>query len=236
MRILFIFTLFFLTIYSYELQFFSNSTEALKIVEKYLPTNPNIIEAGAYIGTDSVRMAKKWPEGHIYSFEPVPKLYEILLDHTKEYANIHTFEFAIGNSIGKAKMHVSELCDKPGTPFASSSLLAPKKHLYLDRSIHFPKVLDVDVTTFDNFLEENEISHIDFLWLDMQGFELNALKASPKILKSVKVILTEIEFSEAYENQYLFKDIKHWLEEQGFQMIGFNKECRWYGDAIFIKK
>lgn len=37
---------------------FKNSEDILKIVEKYLPEDPVIIEAGAFKGEDSAKMAK----------------------------------------------------------------------------------------------------------------------------------------------------------------------------------
>jgi len=91
------------------------------------------------------------------------------------------------------------------------------------------------VTTFDAWAKDHAVDHIDFMWLDMQGYELHALKASPNILKTVKVILTEVEFVEAYEGQYLSYDIKDWLEKNGFVMIAQNISAGWYGDMLFVR-
>jgi len=73
------------------------------------------------------------------------------------------------------------------------------------------------------------------MWLDMQGYELNALKACSAILKTVKVILTEVEFVEAYEGQYLFVEVKQWLEQQGFTMIARTAYPHWFADALFVR-
>ena len=79
------------------------------------------------------------------------------------------------------------------------------------------------------------------LWLDLQGAELQALKGGEHLLSKVSVIITEVEFSELYENQPLYKEIKSWLEDHGFVLIGgtfkFPKDRnQHFGDAVFVKK
>lgn len=238
-KTIFLGTIFFLfslyTSYSQALLSFNHPQEALAIAARYLPTNPVIIEAGAYDGTDCVVMATKWPQSTVHSFEPIPYLYANLANTTKNHANIHTYQFAVGDSVGHATMHVSEHPHKPGIPSESSSLLAPKDHLIYS-NVLFKQVITVPVTTFDAWAEQNNVDHVDLMWLDMQGYELNALMACPKILSTVRVILTEVEFVEAYENQYQFEEVKQWLEQQGFEMIARNNVCSWFGDALFVRK
>jgi len=60
-------------------KFYSKGVIPLYEIAKYLPVNPVIIEAGAYIGNDTLEMSKVWPKGRIYAFEPVPMLYEKLV-------------------------------------------------------------------------------------------------------------------------------------------------------------
>lgn len=216
-------------------QSFTEPAQVLHIVEKYLPKNPVIVEAGAYDGSDSVGLARHWPCAVVHSFEPIPELYKILQEKTSEYARIHTYNTAIGDTIGTALMHVSEHPCNPGVPSQSSSLLAPKEHLNYS-PIVFKKQITVPITTFDAWADAHKIDHIDFMWLDMQGYEQNALMASPCVMSKVKAVLTEVEFVEAYEGQFLYADVKKWFEERGFVMIALNTSCGWFGDALFVKK
>jgi len=99
----------------------------------------------------------------------------------------------------------------------------------------------VQVTTLDQWAAEYGVQNIDLLWLDMQGSELQALKAAPKLLSGVSVILTELEFVEAYEGQPLYLEVKAWLEEQGFVLIGGNFDfpknpAQWFGDGLFVRR
>lgn len=215
---------------------FNHPTDALAIVKPYLPENPIILEAGAYDGTDSLFMNRHWPRAQFHIFEPVPELYQKLVIKTASHSNMHTYKFALGDYTGSATFYISEFANKPGIPSESSSLLKPKEHLIHAPHVLFNTEITVPIATIDDWAEEHNVDAIDFMWLDMQGYELNALKASPKIMKTVKAILTEVEFVEAYEGQYLFDDVKDWLEEQGFTMIARNFYCDWFGDALFVRK
>jgi hypothetical protein len=54
------------------------------------------------------------------------------------------------------------------------------------------------------------------LWLDLQGYELGALKGSTQILKGIKLIYTEVSLKNVYHKAPLYKDFKKWLESYGF--------------------
>ncbi len=222
---------------------FSHPIEALALAQPYLPNNPIIIDAGCFDGIDSLAMAKKWPQGHIHAFEPLTDTFQLLLSNVSHCANITPYPYALSDQNGTALMYVSEMAAQQGVSSQSSSLLAPKEHITYAPHVIFPKQIQVPTFTLDQWAQEYHISHVDLLWLDMQGLELTVLKAAPQLLKTVKVILTEVEFVEAYEGQSLYPELKQWLEEQGFELIGSNfnlahptKRGMWFGDALFVKR
>ena len=205
----------------------------LETVGHYLSSNPIIIEAGAYNGHDTVQLAGLLPNGTVYAFEPVPELYRELCNSISGYNNIKPINKALSDKSGTALMHISHDPSKPESPSQSSSLLEPKDHLLYAPQVQFCTTTEVLTTTINDWAAEEGISSVDIFWFDMQGYELNALKESLNLLPTVKVIVTEVEFVEAYKGQYLFNDIKLWLEEQGFEMIEIHYQS-WFGDAIFI--
>ena len=211
--------------------------QALSHIQPYLSQNPIIIEAGAYDGRETVRMAKLWPQGIIHAFEPVPELFEKLKTNTAHLSNVHCYQMALSDATGTAVLHISENPTKPGRASQANSLLKPDKRLELSPLI-FPRSIQVPTTTIDAWAEQNNIDRIDFLKLDVQGYELNILKASIRILATTKAILTEVEFVEAYHGQYLYADVKTWLESHEFTMVGkdFSNETDWFfGNALFIR-
>ena len=188
--------------------------QALDIVARYLPENPVILEAGAYDGSESIVMSNKWSAATIYTFEPVPSLYNKLVLKTQNFPRIHTYQLALSDKIGSAQFYLSTAPWVSNEVSQSSSLLAPKDHLVHAPGVHFDNIINVLTTTIDAWAQEQKVNNIDLLWLDMQGYELQALKAAPKILKTVKAILTEVEFVEAYKDQPLYEEVKNGLKSR----------------------
>ncbi|MBK7635081.1 MAG: FkbM family methyltransferase [Saprospiraceae bacterium] len=54
-----------------------------KMIVKLLPKNAVIIDCGAHVGGDSIFFARYLPKGFIHSFEPVPSIYQKLVENTK---------------------------------------------------------------------------------------------------------------------------------------------------------
>jgi 2-O-methyltransferase len=184
------------------------------ILRKYLPDNPVIIDCGAHVGADSIELAKIFPNGQVHSFEPVPEIFKHLKQNTRKYSNIFTYQIALSNENGTSKMFVSS-----GVSDASSSLLKPTGHLENHPEVYFNETAEVRTQTLDSWAEENSIKKVDFLWLDMQGFEHKMLLASAKILRNVKAIHTEVSMNETYKDAPLYGEFRKWLEEGGFRVI-----------------
>ena len=209
-----------------------NGYVPLHVIAKYLPTNPVIVEAGAFDGSDTFAMASRWPNGSIYAFEPVPTAYNKLVTKVEQLGNVMCFNMAVSNMVGNQVMHIS------AGPFGeqSSSLLTPKAHLSEHPDTLFPESIIVLTTTFDEWSVTNKINKVDFLWLDMQGHELAALKSSEKLLQSVQVIYTEVAMKELYDGCPLYPEVKQWLESKGFKAE--IEELAWEdaGNVLFVKK
>jgi FkbM family methyltransferase len=202
-------------------------------IASFLNSNPVILEAGAHKGFDTIELAKLLPEAKIYAFEPIPAIFNELKNRCKELRNCVCVNIALADSNERKKIYVSG-----GDSDQSSSLLKPEKHLISHPTVTFPKTIEVNALTLDTWCQINDIKHIDFLWLDMQGYEFKMLKASPNILKTVKIIYTEINFIEMYKGCELFPEFKTWLENEGFVMTNIDYTWKKYGwgDALFVRK
>lgn len=227
-----------------------NSIEIINYVKQFLPINPIILECGAWNGEDTLKFIQAWPSGKIYSFEPIPEHFKTLSDKFQHLSNIKLFQLALADKNGEMNFYVSDFHNN-GYPGASSSLLPPKEHLKFDHYVTFNKKINVKTITLDDWVKSENLSQIDFMWLDMQGYELNMLKNS-EMLKNTKLIYMEVEFVEAYENQYLYPEIKNFMEDKGFILmaIDFDEKIAleadkyikpgnsypYYGNALFLNK
>lgn len=201
-------------------------------IAQYLPNDAIIVEAGAYNGNDTIEMAKLWSKSIIYAFEPMPYAYDLLKEKCKNQDNIHLSQAALSNKSGTQKFFLSS-----GASTGSSSLLPPDKAMNTFHSdISFSEFIDVKTFTLDDWAKSEKVSRVDFLWLDMQGMEPSMLKASPEILKTVKVIYTEVNLAPVYKGAILYPEYKKWLENEGFVLV--REDLPWVdgGNALFVRK
>lgn len=202
------------------------------LLKPHMPHKAVMIDCGAHYGTDSVELARVFPDATIHAFEPVPFIFDAMQRGASKYKNIKCHQLALGPSSGILTMHVSS-----GTSDASSSLLAPKTHIEDHPDVFFKEQIKVETLTLDDWCAKNNIPRIDFLWLDMQGIELQTLQASPKILNTVKMVHTEVSTKETYENASLYPEVRSWLESKGFEVLreAIPAEAD-MGNVLFLKK
>jgi len=215
-----------------------NSHKALEIIKPFLSDNPIIVEAGAFDGQDTKKMALQWPNGIIHAFEPVAEIYERLLKNTSMLNNVHQYPLALSDHTGISEFYVSEKPNKPGIASQAGSLHKPKGRLKHSPLI-FPRMATVQTIMLDQWADENGIRAIDLLWLDTQGHELAILQAALKMIDHIKVIFAEVSFIESYEGQPLYQDVVAWMAEHNFEQVGrdFVDETKsFFGNALFVRR
>jgi FkbM family methyltransferase len=79
------------------------------------------------------------------------------------------------------------------------------------------KEIVVESTRLDTFMNLHDITKIDLLCIDLQGYELNALKSLGDKLKNVKYILTSTAIQSTYTNGTTFKELEAFLSEFNFK-------------------
>lgn len=204
--------------------------EYVDIVKPFLPENPAILEAGCHGGQDTVILGKSWPLGTIYAFEPVQKFVDFTnIEITKhKITNAMVFPFALSSNSGTQIFYYSNNIG------AASSLLASNDALnaicnYQDTP------MTVNTINLDEWSQKNKVDHIDFMWLDMEGSEYYVLSTAPHILKTVRAIITEVNFLEFRQGSTQFKDLDNFLTNNGFSLFKIWGSPRWQGTALYIR-
>ena len=85
------------------------------------------------------------------------------------------------------------------------------------------KEIEVDGIRIDTYMENNNIKNIDLLCIDLQGYELQALKTLGDKLLKVKYIISECSIESTYKNGATFYELNKYLENYGFKYINSNK-------------
>lgn len=200
--------------------------EYLPLVARFLPTNPNILEAGAHKGEDTVLLAKHWERGFVFAFEPVPKFFSNIEQNVKKHkvSNVKAFPIGLFSSSGDHTFYYSLQCDAASSFLPDNGVVA-----YNDITMTLP------CKNLDEWAVENSVDHIDFMWLDMEGAEYYMLSSAPKILKTTKVILTEINFREFRKGSTQYDILKNYLESQGFVLHMIWGSPLWQATGLFVK-
>jgi FkbM family methyltransferase len=172
-------------------------------------------------------------------FEPDERSRLLLLEKKQCAREYKLFPFAVAEKSGSIRLN---LCRKPMV----SSTYLPNQ----DFTNFFPDPQRFDVLQAEQIeakaLDELEIK-ADFIKLDIQGGELNALVGGISTLKNTLGLELEVEFLPLYQKQPLFGEMVDFLSNQGFEFIDFISIIRWerkahnsfgqcvFGDALFLK-
>lgn len=210
--------------------------ELLDLLRPLLNNDPIIVEAGAFTGSDTFKFAQIWPTAQIHAFEPVPILYEQLVARVHHLPTIACYPLALGAINGKIPFHVMHKKSNPHTPSQAGSLHKPIALETAHTKMRYEGTIMVNITTLDTWAQKYNISHIDLLWLDLQGHEKTVLEHALTILPHIRFIYTEVNFVARYEQQPMYSDIKQWLELHGFTEIArdfTSIEGKNFGNCLF---
>lgn len=211
----------------------SPSEITLEEIEEYLHSErPTVVEAGAFDGADTLRFASRWPEGTVHAFEPVPELMLRVREKVRDYGNVHLYEAAlVGDpSLVSVSLHIAG----SGAINASSSILEPGDHLAVFPDVDLAGSVTVPATTLDAWAESQGLSHVDLLWLDLQGAELLVLEQGASLLRSTEVVHLEVSRRPLYQGSATWPEVKRFMQSQGFRQVLARVPVA-MGNALFVK-
>lgn len=186
-----------------------------------------VLDIGACEGEDSIKFSKYFPNSKIYTFEPLPNNLVRIKANFKKYdiKNAKIINKALSNKSGKATFHVSsgnppkEKSNDWDYGNKSSSLLAPAKAKTVHSWLNFNKKITVTTARLEDILRSENISVVDFVYMDVQGAEKMVLEGAGDYIRSIKAVWLEVESVELYKNQPLKDDIELFMRTNGFRKI-----------------
>lgn len=195
-----------------------------------------ILDAGASRGHISERMLKKFPDAHVYAFEPQPMYRQILEAYAAAEPRFHPQFAALSDHSGTAQLHITESA-------GNTSLLNPTETLrQIDPAgSKIKETVAVPLVTIDQWAKDKGGLAIEVMKFDIQGYELSALKGAVHTLQtSTLLIYSEVWFNSVYEGGALLGDIDGFLRNYGFRLYDIYKPkynpnglLQW-ANAIFI--
>lgn len=192
-----------------------------------------IVDIGANKGQFALACTLWAPDAQIISFEPLPGPCNIFRRLFARSRNVKLFECAVAPMVGSRVIHVSAQED-------SSSLLP----IGLNQIAHFPGTheankMPIKVAPLSHCLSRNKIVSPALLKLDVQGYELEALRGCETLLDMFEYVYCECSFIELYKGQVFADEVIAWLSKCNFKLIGVfnlsydNAGCPIQGDFLF---
>lgn len=185
-----------------------------------------VLDAGASGGGEHNRWRFLGQNLCLYGFEPEESELSMLV-HDAEESGIDAeySSMCLGRTEKGRKLIVTkELCSASflkldyewykrkvgavvdGRPIRSSDSMAVEKDIL------------VDCISLDDWAQETGVQGIDYLKLDIEGIELEALEVAPRILDSVLGISVDVIFHADWIGAPVFADIDSYLREKGFYL------------------
>jgi FkbM family methyltransferase len=147
-----------------------------------LPNDPIIIDVGANIGSISLYFAKEFPNSKIYAFEPTFFAFQKLSKNISLNPNLKS-------RIHPIQAFLSKEDGQTNVPEVYSSWRIDS--LNGDHPLHggiLQKVIEKQIS-LDSFVVENQISQIDLIKVDVDGFEYDVLQGAIETISSLKPII-----------------------------------------------
>ena len=200
------------------------------IKSRYQPDLKGIIHLGAHLGEEAKDYSevgcKKviWMEGN-------PALIPELKSNISIYPQNMVFNVLISDKDNsKVVFNITEFSQ-------SSSIL----ELGITTEIHNTKIIERKELTarrIDTFLAETNVDtkQYNFLNIDLQGYELTAIKSMGAILDNIDWIYTEVNSRHLYKKCTLMDELDLFLLKKGFKRVElYMTDWKW-GDALYKRE
>jgi FkbM family methyltransferase len=186
-----------------------------------------IIDAGAFQG-DWARLAHAvFPKAPILLIEPQPQLATQLQQLCAQHPGWRTRAVLLGAYAGTAHFQLAE---------TNSRIVAAPAIPAADKS-----VVPLPINTLARVATEEGFAECDFLKLDLQGHELEALKGAHDLFGKIEVIVTEVSWLRIGDVP-LVSDVLAAFAERNYRpydIWGFNyrplDRALWQSDITFVR-
>jgi len=161
------------------------SNGELTVLKKLSKVHPNIIfDVGANKGHYAKLILDTNPDAHIYCFEPVNDTYAIL-------------ERSFGDQVPSNVTLIKKGLYKVNSDF-EINIFPSNEHasLFDLRGINYSYIRKekIDLVSLDSFAENHRIGSIDFVKLDLEGAEMDALLGMKNALSMKKIRAIQFEY------------------------------------------
>ena len=148
-----------------------------QLLKRILSAGDVVVDAGANIGVYSQFLSScVGPTGVVHSFEPSPENFRRLQSATRKLANVRLSQAAVGECSGRSKLYLSDKLNVDHRTYTSEG--------------DSRRAVPIDIIALDDYFKPGQ--RVDLIKMDIQGYELHALRGANRVLAdnpSAKLLL-----------------------------------------------
>jgi len=181
----------------------------LAIVKRLVKPGDVFFDVGANIGVYSLLASQLIGGlGAVHAFEPVSCVYELLLRNIllNQASNVTPNRLAVEETSGKVELFVNR-----------ESGLSSLGHTERGQVMSVERV---ESTTLDEYAEMHNISELDFLKVDVEGYEGHVLRGGKRLIErsSNLAILCELAEKNYRSLNLSINGVMDWIRERGYEV------------------
>ncbi len=178
-----------------------------------------VVDIGANRGQFALVARRVWPDARIVSFEPLSGAASVFRVVFRGDARTRIEDAAIAPRSGAGTLHVSRRDD------SSSLLPIGRAQRELFPGTDEIRTVGVRVAPLGEYLDA-AMETPALLKLDVQGYELEALRGCEDLLDRFQWVYVECSYVELYEGQALAGEVEEWLVARGYVPRGIHNPIR----------
>jgi FkbM family methyltransferase len=190
-----------------------------------------IVDGGAHKGKWTQTVSEFFPNSKFILVEPNPTVYTHIKDTLSSNIQHTVVTAALGETKSRLRLNIWDDVD---TELVGSSLCG---HVRGEAA----KQVEVDVVPLDSLIDiYNEVPN--FVKLDLQGYEIHALKGATETLKHAELMIIEFGLLDAYVDRTTVRELINFMHEYDYSLYDLiDLHYRPYdnaltgGDFIFVK-
>ncbi len=174
-----------------------------------------ILDVGANEGY-WIRMALRiFPDTPCILIEPQDEMVPLLTKVTRDFAGVELFKAGAAAEAGRLVLTIWE-------DLAGSSYL-PRVD---DRKLQDGTQRWTDMVTLDDLLHERQTFHPDLVKLDIQGYELEALKGGESLFGRTQVFIAETSLFSSSPQEPTTREVVDFMADRGYELYDVTEYLR----------
>ncbi len=143
-----------------------------------------VFDVGANVGKWSQMLLAANPESVIYAFEPSPSTFQTLQATFQKEPRLKPYHLGLAEREGQFAFH----------DYGENSVLSSFVSRQKSTGLEPVRVIQTRLTTVDRFCENEQVTSVDFVKIDTEGYEMSVLRGMTGALNKRRVAMLQFEY------------------------------------------